>query len=126
MAQQLRGYLPLTRRLAADWRQVVVLERFARSAGAARWFFAANMATLEYVFDVLLWGSSVSFYFARHLQVEADNEDSRQVMFDLRFIAPNGIGAVYSRAGIFQYFGRFTYRWQSRWLKRLLRIGREW
>jgi hypothetical protein len=41
------------------------------------------MTTLEYIFDVLSWGSSVSFYFARHLQVEADNEGSRQVMFDV-------------------------------------------
>jgi hypothetical protein len=82
MSQQLRGHEPLTKRLAAEWRQIVVLERLARGAGAARWFFVTSRATLDQVFDLLRGGSSVSFYFSRHLHVEADNEDSRQSMFD--------------------------------------------
>jgi hypothetical protein len=82
MSQQLRGYQPLTRRLAAEWRQVVVHERLARGAGAARWFFVTGMVTPERVFDLLRGGSSVSFYFSRHLHVAPDNENSRQEMFD--------------------------------------------
>lgn len=83
MSQQLRGYRPLTRRLAAEWRQIVVLERLARGAGATRWFFVTSMATLEHVFDLLRGGSSVSLYFStRHLNVAPDNEDSRLEMFD--------------------------------------------
>ena len=83
MSQQLRDYRPLASRLAAEWRQVIVLERLARGAGAARWFFATNISALEHIFDLFRGGSSVSFYFSsRHLHVEADNEDSRQDMFD--------------------------------------------
>lgn len=78
MSRLLRGYQPLSRRLAAEWRQIVVLERLAIGAGATRWFFVTSMATLEHVFDLLRGGSSVSLYFStRHLHVPPDNEDSR-------------------------------------------------
>lgn len=82
MSQQLRSYEPLADRLAAEWRQIVVLERLARGAGTARWFFVTSLVTLERVFDRLRGGSSVSFYFSRHLHVGADDEDSRQKMFE--------------------------------------------
>lgn len=82
MSQQLRSYEPLSKRCAAGWQQIVVLERLARGAGAARWFFAANLAALERVFDLLRGGSNVSIYFSGQLHVEVDDETSRQHMFD--------------------------------------------
>lgn len=82
MSQQLRHYEALTRRLAAEWRQIVVLERLARAGGAARWFFVVSRTALEDVFDQLRGGSSVSFYFSGHLHVEVDNEAARQEMFE--------------------------------------------
>jgi len=82
MCQQLRDHQTLARRLGSEWRQVVVLERLARGAGAARWFFVTSRAMLERVFDMLRSGSSVSFYFSEYLHVEADTEATRQEMFD--------------------------------------------
>lgn len=82
MSQQLSSYEPLTRRLAIEWQQIVVLERLARAAGAANWFFVTNLVALEQVFNLLRGGSSVSFYFSRHLHVGVDDEGSRQNMFD--------------------------------------------
>jgi hypothetical protein len=82
MSQQLREHQPLARRLATEWREIVILERWARAAGATRWFFVTSQAMLERVFDLLRGGSSVSFYFAKHLHVEIDNETARQEMFD--------------------------------------------
>lgn len=81
MSQQLRQHEALTRRLAAGWRQIVVLERLARAGGAARWFFVTNWTMLEDVFNLLRGGSSVSFYFSGHLHAEVDNEAARQEMF---------------------------------------------
>jgi hypothetical protein len=82
MSKQLREHEVLARRLAGDWRQVVILERLARAGGAARWFFGTSLATLDQVFDLLRGGSSVSFYFSRCLHVQTDHEQSRQDMFD--------------------------------------------
>ena len=81
MSQQLREHVALARRLAAEWREIVILERWARAAGATRWFFVTNQAMLEQVFDLLRGGSTVSFYFSKHLHVEIDNETARQEMF---------------------------------------------
>jgi len=82
MSQQLREHEALARRLAEEWQEIVILERWARAAGATRWFFVTGQAMLESVFDVLRGGSSVSFYFSKHLHVEVDNEAARQGMFD--------------------------------------------
>jgi hypothetical protein len=82
MSQQLRDHEVLMGRLAAQWRQIVILERLARAGGAARWFFVTSQAKLERVFDLLRGGSNVSFYFSRYLRVEVDNESTRQEMFD--------------------------------------------
>lgn len=82
MSQQLRELEPLTRRLAAEWRQIVILERFARAAGAARWFFISSPTMLEEVFEMFRGGSSLSFYFAGHLHVDVDYDAVRQAMFD--------------------------------------------
>lgn len=81
MSQQLREHGELARRLASEWREIVILERWARAAGATRWFFVTDQAMLERVFDLLHGGSSVSFYFAKHLHVEIDTETVRQEMF---------------------------------------------
>ena len=81
MSRQLGHHEALTRRLAAEWREIVVLERLARGGGGARWFFVASRTMLGDVFDVLRGGSSVSFYFSSHLHVEVDNEAARQEMF---------------------------------------------
>lgn len=81
MSQQLREHRELTSRLSRQWRQVVVLERLARAAGAARWYFAEDEAALEHVYEHLRGGSNVSFYFSRHLHVGTDDEDARQKMF---------------------------------------------
>jgi hypothetical protein len=81
MSQQLREHQPLAQRLATEWREIVILERWARAAGATRWFFVTSQAMLERVFDLLRGGSSVTFYFAEHLHVEVDNEAARQEMF---------------------------------------------
>jgi len=82
MSKQLREHEVLARRLAGDWRQVVILERLARGGGGARWFFATSLETLEQVFDLFRGGSSVSFYFSRYLHVRVDQEESRQDIFD--------------------------------------------
>jgi hypothetical protein len=82
MSQQLRHHEGLARRLAAEWRNIVVLERLARGGGTARWFFVTSRTLLERVFDIFRGGSSVSFYFSEHLHVGVDNEASRQNMFD--------------------------------------------
>jgi hypothetical protein len=82
ISMQLRQHEALTRRLAAGWRQIVILERLARAGGAARWFFVTSRTMLDDVFNVLRGGSSVSFYFSGHLHVEIDNEAARQEMFD--------------------------------------------
>jgi hypothetical protein len=42
MAQQLRGHQPLARRLAREWRQIVILERVARAAGMTNWYFVTS------------------------------------------------------------------------------------
>jgi hypothetical protein len=81
MSQQLREHQALARRLAGEWREILILERWARAAGATRWFFVTDQAMLERVFDLLRGGSSVSFYFAKHLHVEVDDEAARQEMF---------------------------------------------
>ena len=80
MSKQLREHEVLVRRLAGDWRQVIILEGLAR--GGARWFFATSLATLEQVFDLFRGGSSVSFYFSRYLHLQVDQEESRQDIFD--------------------------------------------
>ena len=82
MAKQLGKHEALARRLAGDWRQVVILERLARGGGRARWFFATSLATLEQVFDLFRGGSSVSFYFSGCLHVQVDQEERRQDIFD--------------------------------------------
>jgi hypothetical protein len=81
MSQQLRSHEALAGRLAAEWRQIVILERLARAAGATRWFFATSQMVLEQIFDLLHGGSSVSFYFSRYLHVTTDDETTRQEMF---------------------------------------------
>jgi hypothetical protein len=81
MSQQLRQHELLARRLAVEWRQIVILERLARAGGATRWFFISSQPMLEDVFDVLSGGSSVSFYFLGHLHVEVDDDATRQAMF---------------------------------------------
>jgi hypothetical protein len=82
MSKQLREHEALAQRLAGEWRQVVILERLARAGGAARWFFVTSLVTLDQIFDLLRGGSSVSFYFSRYLHVQADQDESRQDMFD--------------------------------------------
>jgi hypothetical protein len=82
MAKQLGKHEALARRVAGDWRQVVILERLARGGGRARWFFATSLATLEQVFDLFCGGSSVSFYFSGCLHVQVDQEERRQDIFD--------------------------------------------
>lgn len=82
MSQQLRAHEALNRRLKAQWRQIIVLERLARAGGATRWFFVSKRTMLDAVFDRLRGGSCVSFYFSGHLHVEVDNEPARQEMFD--------------------------------------------
>jgi hypothetical protein len=82
MAQQLRDHEALAGRLAAEWRQIVILERLARAGGAARWFFVTSHEMLEHAFDSFRSGSSVSFYFSKYLHVEGDEESIRQQMFD--------------------------------------------
>jgi hypothetical protein len=82
VAGQLRRDQALARRLAAPWRELVVLERLARGGGATRWFFARPPEMVEPILERLSPGSSVSFYFANHLRVELDTEAVRQRMFD--------------------------------------------
>jgi hypothetical protein len=82
MSQQLRANERLTRRLAAEWRRIVVLERLARAGGATRWFLISGEAMLHEVLETFGGGSSVSFYFADQLRVEVDDDGVRQVMFD--------------------------------------------
>lgn len=82
ISEQLRSHEALARRLAVEWRQIVILERLARGGGAARWFFVSSQEMLERVFELLRGGSSVSFYFSRYLHVETDDDITRQEMFD--------------------------------------------
>lgn len=82
MSQQLREDQVLARRLDSTWQQVVILERLARSGGAAKWFLARCRSEIEQLFDALRGGSCVTFYFANYLHVETDNAAARQRMFE--------------------------------------------
>jgi len=81
MSGQLQRDLALTRRSAAPWRQVVILERLARAAGTVRWYFARSRPELEQVFERVRGGSAVSFYFGTHMHVGVDDDVMRQLMF---------------------------------------------
>jgi hypothetical protein len=55
MSQQLHAHEALATRLAGEWRQIVILERLARAAGATRWFFVTSRVMLEQVFELPRW-----------------------------------------------------------------------
>jgi hypothetical protein len=82
VADQVKRDTALASRLRMPWQQIIVLERFARAAGAARWYFARSALEFDRVIEELRGGSCVSFYFDEQLRVDFDNEAARQAMFD--------------------------------------------
>jgi hypothetical protein len=82
VAQQVKRDPDLTNRLSSDWQHVVILERYARAAGATRWYFARSELEINEVIGQLQGGSCVSFYFDDHFRVDRDDEVFRQEMFE--------------------------------------------
>ena len=82
MSLQLAGHEVLARRWSKPRADVIVLERLARAGGAARWFMVRSPQEVTELYDKLLPGSRVSFYFAGGPHVGRDDERTRQQMFE--------------------------------------------
>jgi hypothetical protein len=82
MSLQLAVHEVLAQRWSQPWADVVVLERLARGGGAARWFMVRTPKDVTRVYGELRAGSRVSFYFTGGPNVDADDEPTRQRMFD--------------------------------------------